>query len=75
MTISDLDGFKSAIKEYGFDNFWSSFIKTYLFKARPDLVPNPGEIDLDMRSNIFAFDNIGELYEIGLPVNLWRRRQ
>lgn len=66
MTISDLDGFKSAIKECGFDNFWSSFIKTYLFKTRPDLMPEPGDIDLDMRYNIFEFDNIGELYEIGL---------
>ena len=66
MQIHDLDSFKAAIKQYGFDSFWGLFIKTYLFKQRPDLMKEPSEVDLDMRSNIFAFDNIGELYEIGL---------
>ena len=32
-------------------------------------MPEPGDVDLDMRRNIFEFDNIGELYEIGLAFN------
>ena len=65
--ISSIDEFRNQIKSLGFESFWNAFIKTYMFKKRPDLQDNPSDIiDLDMRSSIFDFDNIGELYEIGL---------
>lgn len=66
MTISDLDGFKDAIKKYGFDTFWSLFIQSYLHEKRPDLISSPSKLKIDFRNNIFSFENLGELYEIGL---------
>lgn len=66
MQVRDLDDLKSGIKHYGFDAFWSLFIQTYLHKKRPDLQPQPSELDIDINAEIVSFDNIGELYEIGL---------
>lgn len=65
--VSSIDDLKRLIKKYGFKSFWGAFIKTYLFKKRPDLQSTPSDIiSLDMRSKIFDLDNIGELYEISL---------
>lgn len=65
--VYDLDSFRQAIKKMGFEEFWNSFIKTYLYKKRPDIQSKPAsDLELDMRSSILEFDNIGELYEIGL---------
>lgn len=66
MVLRNLAGFKEALTDLGIERFWSLFIQTYLYKKRPDLQKKPSELEIDMSSVIFNFDNLGELYEIAL---------
>ena len=69
MRIHDLDSFRGVIKSLGFKAFWGKFIQAYLAKKRPDLLANDGDLEIDFGNRIFDFDNIGELYEIGLEAD------
>lgn len=64
--IFDVESFKKALSLLGFDAFWANFIQTYVHKKRPDLEPIPGKFDIDISSDYFSLDNIGDLYEIAL---------
>jgi len=66
MQVEDLSDFKSAIDKYGSEKFWELFCSAYLSKARPDLKLPTGELNINIEKDVFAFDNLGELYEIGL---------
>ncbi len=69
MKISDLDSFREAIKTLGFRKFWNEFIQAYMSNKRPDLVKVENDLKIDFGNRIFEFDNIGELYEIGLEAD------
>lgn len=67
MHVEDLESFKKAIDNLGFEKFWSAFIKTYFAETRPDLRHEPDKsVSISFSNSIFNFDNIGELYEIAL---------
>ena len=69
MQIHDLDSFREAIKRLGFRVFWDKFIQSYLAEKRPDLLSNSSDLEIDFDNSFFSFDNIGELYEIGLEAD------
>lgn len=69
MRIHDLGSFREAIKSLGFDAFWGKFVRSYLAEKRPDLLTDGSDLEIDFNKKIFSFDNIGELYEIGLETD------
>lgn len=64
--IFDIESFKQTLSLLGFDTFWANFIQTYVHKKRPDLESVPGNFDIDISSDCFSLDNLGQLYEISL---------
>ncbi len=69
MQIKNISDFKEAIDSVGYDKFWEMYINAYLSRIRPDFNITPNQIEIDIKSNVFSFDNIGELYEIALEHN------
>lgn len=69
MTIKNISDFKQSIDSVGYDNFWDIYINAYLSRIRPDFRLPISEFDIDIESNLFSYDNIGDLYEIALEHN------
>lgn len=66
MQLNNISDFKEAIDAFGYTKFWDMFINAYLSIARPDLHVNSSELKINATIDTFAFDNIGNLYEIAL---------
>ena len=69
MRIENISDFKKAIDSVGYDNFWDIYINAYLSRIRPDFQLPINGFDIDIESNLFSYDNIGDLYEIALEHN------